>query len=56
MRFRLRFYNVISITLHNMQGWIWNVCKADTDMFYSCAWDRYVKQWRIVDGHVNVRV
>ncbi|EFO27930.2 F-box domain-containing protein [Loa loa] len=35
------------------QGWIWSVCKADTDMFYSCAWDRYVKQWRIVDGHLN---
>ncbi|VDO22521.1 unnamed protein product [Brugia timori] len=35
------------------QGWIWSVCRADTDMFYSCAWDRYVKQWRIVDGHLN---
>ncbi|CAG9530656.1 unnamed protein product [Cercopithifilaria johnstoni] len=35
------------------QGWIWSVCRGDADTFYSCAWDRYVKQWRIVDGHVN---
>uniref|UniRef100_A0A7I4KL53 BMA-MEC-15, isoform b; F-box domain-containing protein n=1 Tax=Brugia malayi TaxID=6279 RepID=A0A7I4KL53_BRUMA len=41
------------LKLISMQGWIWSVCRADTDMFYSCAWDRYVKQWRIVDGHLN---
>ncbi|OZC11986.1 hypothetical protein X798_01167 [Onchocerca flexuosa] len=35
------------------QGWIWSVCRADMDMFYTCAWDRYVKQWQIVNGHVD---
>ncbi|VDN03876.1 unnamed protein product [Thelazia callipaeda] len=35
------------------QGWIWNLCKGDNDIFYSCAWDRYVKQWQIGNGCIN---
>ncbi|VDN23833.1 unnamed protein product [Gongylonema pulchrum] len=40
--------------LDSHQGWIWSLCKADNDTFFSSGWDRFVKQWRIVDDHVKV--
>uniref|UniRef100_A0A0M3HPH8 F-box domain-containing protein n=2 Tax=Ascaris TaxID=6251 RepID=A0A0M3HPH8_ASCLU len=35
------------------QGWIWSVCKSGADDFYSCGWDRFVKQWRISNTGVE---
>uniref|UniRef100_A0A915ATU4 F-box domain-containing protein n=1 Tax=Parascaris univalens TaxID=6257 RepID=A0A915ATU4_PARUN len=39
--------------VNKITGWIWSVCKSGTNDFYSCGWDRFVKQWRISNTGVE---